>query len=1004
MARYLNKADLLDDCRKNNRKVDVKVEINWHGGEEGSFDEIESVDDDFLNLRINRQVEGDLGKSIRDIGILELDNSNGDYSPKNLASRFNFSENELINYNIVPNRYALVSLSINGSDYFPYFSGYVTRIVPNFNDSKVSIDIDDPMSVLQHSDPPDKLYNNVRADSVIEEMLKDTPIFNYDIPNISDRITYNFKSLNNRYEVLQMIAEMVWGYFYTSDNVFYFKKASELKNNIIEEIDGEDDVFQIKEDFNSDDLYTHIQIESEPYFKQNQRVVWTGAEDENDITEIYSGSDISNYELQLVYTPSGSTTQQPTNNVPIVPHSVTVEFGEQEYTEGFGITEVDYNTGLIKFDSDFPMPTDVEEVSVTYSYYMNILAPGQTRTIYADLDHPTFNVPKITGEGVSGYSLAVKTTEGQTIETDSEVQGFSDIELEEGTGASPREAWITIDTSDEDIKDFQLEFDYIKYSYTDWAILPVTESRRNDLDVELYINGEYIETLYNKRGNVRNERTISTDWINAEHEQQIEIRFLFTFLGEDTKSACFVENLNANIRRRWEEGQEDRSGSVSVYQKTYDDMKRVKLIFANQGNEQVVLRSVYNGRERDTLLLLGEPLEQPKHFNINKIDDDADIAFRGRGSKLEIRNNLFRSEGRMKRIADFLSHHYSTPKSKLNINMNGLIHLELFDRIYLTQEHRDIDNEFIIYGLEDIFNENGRWEQNIQLQQAEKSAWEYQEDGTPVIVVDGSTVPTDDEDAVSSPTSVSNLNLDIIPLKTDDDSSFPAIKATYNMDETTTRIANIYYRSLPDGEWRLYERTFLNESIIDEIRSTGEYEIKVQSESHDGILEDFEDSPSATIEYLIDELNIAWDSINLLESRKQLKDGTILSNMIIYWDVPAYAFYNATNIFIRSEDEEEWNNVGKAKNSPYETNALEHKRYYVKLVAEDKWENRVDFELAPSASIEIDGKVDSPLPINWEEIVWKADHIKLNWEMNNESDFDEYEIRKDPHFGIEEEL
>jgi len=68
LARFLGNQDFIQACREDNRKVDLKVWIDWFG--DGQLDTIESADDEIIKLDISRELEGEVSQAILDQGTL----------------------------------------------------------------------------------------------------------------------------------------------------------------------------------------------------------------------------------------------------------------------------------------------------------------------------------------------------------------------------------------------------------------------------------------------------------------------------------------------------------------------------------------------------------------------------------------------------------------------------------------------------------------------------------------------------------------------------------------------------------------------------------------------------------------------------------------------------------------------------------------------------------------------------------------------------------------------
>ncbi|MGM0409451.1 MAG: hypothetical protein ACQEQF_01710, partial [Bacillota bacterium] len=865
MARYLDETSLIEATKSKRRNIKVKVQIDWFG--DGQFDEIESADDEFLKLNIDKEAEGDLGISVRDQGTLVLDNSNGDYSPKNIASRFNVETSEdTWEFNVIPNRFCLISVSINGSDYFPYFSGIITNISPQYGNSKVSLTIDDQLSLLQNYTCDDKLYYREPAKEVIKDLLEDTQIIYSDenVDAITEektiRITKNFGNNTSIFNAIQEISQLAWGKFYIINNEFHFVDFSSYdvaNESVVEEI-SESEILSIDEEFNSKELYNEVSFKANPLRRQgttdNKHIIWSGPEGSEEITETYLGSDIATDDwLQLV-----DDEDNPTQNVPIVEGEVTVTFFEKEYILGEGLDDIDEENGKIKFtnNEEYPKPDDNTEFEVNYAYYILILQPNQEKTFYADLEHPSINI-----ESVNKY-LKVQATDLSTdekYETGDESINFDDINIQGDFSGSTQVEYSDKKTLPSDAEEITLNFGYYKdWAHSEWYILPfkfkekVTRETKIELlvfDSSDNITNEYV--LYS--GDSENKRKIKCDTESLySDDEKIQLKVSHINSSSSDNSGLDLENIKANVFTKKTDDDGNRINNIDVSQNVYSNHERVELIFKNNSDNEVRIFSEYNGQEHDVLILTGNPLVQTRKFNINEIDDEAKKEFPLINQKLEIENNLYQEEDDIKRIADFLLYNYSTPKTKLDIQIKGLIHLELLDKIKVNREESDIDNEFLVWGIEDNFDDNGNWEQNLNLKQAETSEWIYDEEGLSSIIDNPNTTPSEVSD---NPDNVENLSLGIVPINTDN-SAYPAIEVTYEMNDSDIRLVNVYYRKVGDSEWKLFERTREEISIIDEITSSGNYEVAVLSENYEGMSGDIDNSPNDTIEYLADSLNI----------------------------------------------------------------------------------------------------------------------------------------------------
>ncbi|MFW6377350.1 MAG: fibronectin type III domain-containing protein, partial [bacterium] len=604
---------LIDDSKKTTRKIDLDAFVDWNANR--TFESEESIKDYILSLTIDRKLEGNnkLGISTVDRATITVDNSEGHFSPKNINSKW--TDESTSSLNVLPTRKAKIKATINDNDYVNIFSGIVKSIKPNFNDSKVSLTIDDEINLLQNIDCPDKFYYNESPEDIIKDWLDNIDygisyidkngdmvrqILHEDIngETIDDTFFVVNKNFNGKtmWEGIMELAESVWGRVYTNNGVLYFKTDLSPSTSSDEAVEvfatddrgGNENVFSISETYTSDKLYNEIEIVSNPYTVQPKQVIWTGAENISEIQEEYNSDDIDtdNKSLQLTYVPDGETTEEPTNNVPIVPNSTSILDTTTgiEYTESDGISSIDYDNGVIYFSDtqDYPMPSSGVFLKVKYSYYFNKIVPNKTRHFFVDLDNPAIDITSIS------------------------------------------------------------------------------------------------------------------------------------------------DNLKAE-----DEDGNDITDEISTTQEVQDNLNRIEISLTNNSTEKATLYSDLNGNQYSNLILKGKPLKQNKEIRIVEVDQDSIDAYKGR-FRLTIQNDLINSEKRLRRIAQYLLWKYSTPKSKLKIETKGMFHLELGDRVQVVQEERDIDTHFIIKGIRDKFSD-GCWDSELELEQAEPSAWEYNEKGTPVI-------------------------------------------------------------------------------------------------------------------------------------------------------------------------------------------------------------------------------------------------------------------------------
>lgn len=1006
MARFTDNPEFIDASKHRNRKIDLRITIDWFN--DGQMETIESANDEFIKLDLDRNLEGKIGTSIMDKGTLVLDNSNDDYSPKSIASRFNEEVSEgTYEFNIVPNRPIFVELSINGSDYYPYYYGLISSIDSNYDNSRVSLTIEDEMIKLKNEEPLDKFFIQRPAKEVIKILLDDSEIdFNTntvdDIPYI---INYNFREESSIYSALRKIAQMAWAKFYVFDNELHFINIQDLNENSMSTVDtiNDKDFLQnnYSENFSTQDVYSKFSVKANPYKVQEEQVIWTGAETKTNRAENYKGSDInSSDELQLTYTDEEGNTKD-TNKIPILEGSVAVKFNDGEndrtYTFNNGIDFINYNTGLIVFtnNNDYPLPADDTTMTVKYQYSLLTLPPikdgeSQEKEMIANHNYPSFDI--VNPNNYVKYEPVGGT---KTYESGSYSESIDDITFHNEGDRGTETFWTNTVTLDEDayMLRFTGKLDMKSYDHT-FGFLGVKIGVKTDWvdgKIEMYVNGSF----HSQIAHIEQDgwSGFDSDKINAGVEGGDEIQFKIIFDRDPSyKSHLKLRDAVLNISTQSTEQANNEVGSVELDWIPMN-ANQTKLIFRNQGDTPVSVYSTYEDEDRNNIYLLGKPLMRPD--NIKAVDKNANAtnSFSTKGSELSINNDLIYDENRANRTMRYLYDTYSVPRSKLTIQIKGKPHFMLLDKIHVNRDEADIDNDFIINKISDTFSEKGEWNQTLNLRQARPSDWQY-DDSEGVSIIGTPDIETSKE---KRPPVVDNLSLSLTPREAGD-IPYPAIEATWDSNRYT-RFHKIYIKRKNTAEWELINRIEENKYIFDNIYGKGTYYVKIVSEGYNGLKSNFSSSPEDSIFYNGVQA-IEEGSISLSEVKSTAKDGTIYSSVLTQWSFPTDEFIKYTDIYIKKSDSSDWKQIAsRIDTNYYETDKLVEGTYDFKFVTEDSRGIKSDFKSSPVDSIYIEGKTGLPDKVEWEQIYWGADYIKITWYPHDEKDFDEYELRLDDNFG-----
>ena len=876
MARFLDSPEALEEFKKYNRNIRVRVLIDMFDYTEEANNQEEIVDymvwveDDIASINIDRDIEGFEGSSIRDTSTVELHDTDRDYSPKNHNSEFYIGDFQYVD----PMKMAIIQVKGENTDWFTYHVGLLTEILPSRGSGIVTLTIDDLLLVLTQKNCEDNLYidYNMSTDEyqpivssrLVKEWLEEVEMLDYDATSIDETLTkkiiYNFNGMTY-FEAIKMILELNNAYMFTRNGIVTIKsklemaKQSEEPTTVFtdkEFTDGgttyQENLFEIEEIFSRDMLYNEIKIDSSPLDQLTAReVVWVGGEEESEITENYVGSDITNRELQLKYSPldeDGVVEDEPTQNVPIVPSSLTVEFGQTFYQDG-GMISVDTDTGLITFDSEADLPTNDQTVIVNYTFKFNELLPGKTREFYAHLEYPCTKISDIS-DSLVAMDVDLDT---EIPETDTITENFGDISITSGGNFSETRtvnvpenaisARIHLNGRIYSSKKYGIGWFGVGRRPADWS-LTVTAKVDDGSVVSQTIFNDSDESNDNTRADTTIDIPPGSSTVTLEFDGYIE---------NGRKGEYYTPHpytgtpTSANFNTRIMIDQDTSVEGVIADYEPDDDLETVWVKIENTTNSHVKLHSNVYGQEQEALAIVGSPIKKEREYHPIKEDISSKNKYKIT-EQLSINNDLFRNEADIRELADFLLYQYAIPRSELTISTVGYPELELLDKVYVYEEKRDVDNKFIITSIKDVFR-NGTWEQEVILREFDDSWSPTRLGRTPVV-----TPSEDNRNKVFEPKIVTNVNAYIEEVMTSADGTYNArlFSEWDNPDNLFHESVEVFIRR-DNGEWKQLGNT-IQESFDINLVPANKYDLALISVNRTG------EKLSFTEGYIEESLNV----------------------------------------------------------------------------------------------------------------------------------------------------
>ena len=299
---------------------------------------------------IDIKMESVSSRAIIDNVTSTVDNSNGDFSPKNSDSQYAG--------NVVPGRNTKLSIT-DGTYQMELFTGTIEDYEPNYDESEVSITTKDKLKLLKKHNAPDKFYIDEPKENVIKEFLDNLSYLGFEytdntIDSMQDQITYSFSGMSY-FEAFSMIAESEWGSFYFSDGLFYFKSGINGETgDIVKDFnvdEGENNTFSIIENYDKNDIYNKIEINSNPRELSEEFKVWEGLKKNQSKKIAMNFSDISSNQLDLKQSDEVEEFFLPITAGTVEIHNVSTNTTYTETSEI--ITSINYDEGIIYFDDTY---------------------------------------------------------------------------------------------------------------------------------------------------------------------------------------------------------------------------------------------------------------------------------------------------------------------------------------------------------------------------------------------------------------------------------------------------------------------------------------------------------------------------------------------------------------------------------------------------------------------------------------------------------------------------
>jgi len=710
--------ELLNLFNSKNKYIDLEQKIDWDNDD--VFGVGEDISNYTLSAKISKKIEGNFGINVVDNATVVLDNSAGNFSPKNQSGDWSG--------NIIPERYSIIKAGLE-NDKVPLFDGYIQDINLNYNNTKATLKLKDLVKMLQETDCPKKFYKNYRIEEIFAEWLDRVGI-NYTVSSLGTTVTEITDSFEGQkmWQAMIGLANSVWGDIYIDNGTFFFKTklspSYDGETSPVDTLDGDNDYFDIAENYNTKDLFNEVKVVAKPLIKQPRQPIWTGTQDKVVIQEEYNSDVIVDNQLQLTYVPEGETTEQPTKNVPIVDNTMSIldiTIGKT-YSVDNGAISVNQQTGLITFvnDTEYPTPTN-STLRVKYEQYANRLTANQTKDFIIRLDNPAVNIEPM---NVLARYIGTENEVAVADTLKTAVVGYN--EVKEFEIKKPQTVnW---------------EFSYEKGIVADSGSFVVNSGDEgtykvtvaiNDLDVNYYITDSTGTRVVDK---TYNSLTV-IEFVYGKNNIEGRVSY-------DSGDTNDLDVVNSDLE-------------VNTF--VYPDRKKIKCEITNKTSETIKLYGYINDKNNtaDNIVLMGRPYKRTEIMETTRIDKKSQESY---GVKIlpTIENNFISSQQDLDKLAEYLLYRYSTPRSALKVKLLGKAQYELGDKLTIIHHDMDIDNDFILTGINYDFKD-GELITAVDLVQAYASDWNYTPSGTPVL-----TEGTRDEDKYTIPNQVTGLNAQLI--------------------------------------------------------------------------------------------------------------------------------------------------------------------------------------------------------------------------------------------------
>ncbi|MGV9141414.1 MAG: fibronectin type III domain-containing protein, partial [Promethearchaeota archaeon] len=293
-------------------------------------------------------------------------------------------------------------------------------------------------------------------------------------------------------------------------------------------------------------------------------------------------------------------------------------------------------------------------------------------------------------------------------------------------------------------------------------------------------------------------------------------------------------------------GQEEVEKDLEVDSnlKVFADKRTLNVDIENKSDEEIILKGYVRDEEdeEDNMIIMGEPFKRTDPYKFKKPNKNSVEEF-GLEPMPTIDNEFLpANQEKINELGSYLLDNYSMPKTILEIKTKPLPQLEIYDKVKVEQDERDIDDEFFIKEIKHNFNKDGFWDMDLVLEQARKSDWEWEDDGTPVLGGGG-----DEEDKYEKPSAVTGLKVSLRKASKDGSNK---IKLSWD-DHSGSKLDhyNVYRKGEDESKFSIVDSVHKNTNFYEDTSITygEEYSYRVSVVDENGNESDQSNEESVTV-------------------------------------------------------------------------------------------------------------------------------------------------------------